>query len=381
MHYFDYQTASFPTESVAAAMHPYQRQQFSSLLSVHEVGEAIHPALDQAREHVRALLGATDEDAVLLAPSGAAAVNQIVYGVWAGESRVLGKNHYLASQNDEAAAILSIERLEDFDCHHDLLAVNDEGVVTEQELRRALTPRTALVSLSLVNGLTGVVQPLSEIASICRDEGVLLHIDLTHALTSLPIEVERWGIDFATFSGEQLHGPKGTGALFARRGLELSPLVATGQESICYSTQIPGALVGLGQAALETNQRREQVNTQVAHVRYRFEKELCAQCPEVRPLLEDLDRVPNIAILAFPNVNNEVMAYRLSRARIFATFGGGLYQQVQYLLSAMGIASSLAQCALSFSFSHLTSLESAIAAAREIGGIYRALQKLSVKLG
>lgn len=380
MPYFDYQTASFPTDGVVAAMLPFQQERFSSALSIHELGQPMHPQLQAARDHLKHLLGAEVDDALLLAPSGAAAVNQVVYGVWASESRALGKNHYLVGQNDEAAAILSVERLEEFDCHHDLLNVNEEGIVTPEELRRALTPRTALVSLSLVNGLTGVVQPLSEIARICREAGVLVHIDVTHALPSLPIDVARFGVDFATFSGEQIHGPKGTGALFAKRGLSLSPHVITGQESICYSTFFPGALIGLGQAALEVGQRRELVNTQVAHVRYRFEKAICTQCLEVRSPLANLERVPNIGVLTFPGVNNEVLAYRLNRAGIYTTFGGGQFQQVHYLLSAMGIDPPLAQSALSFSFSHLTSLEEAIGAAREIGAAYQSLQKLSVEL-
>lgn len=376
MLYFDYQTASFPTNGVLQAQAPFETARFGTLLAAHDFGQSLHGDLTCAKNHLRALLQIDEEDAVFLTSSGTDAVNQVVFGVYLTESRKLGKNHYLVGQNDEAAAILSIERLEEFDCYHDLLKIDRRGEITPKTLVESITPRTALVSVTSANGLTGVVQPLSELAEVCRAEGVLLHVDVTHSLASRELDVAK-SVDFITFNGEQLHGPKGTAGLIVRRGLDLAPLIINGQESICRSQSHPGALVGLGQAAKETLERRSSINIQVARIRYRFEQEINKQCPTIEPLMSERERVPNISVLAFPGVSSEMMAYTLNTQRLYASFGGGHFQQIHYLLSAMGIESALAQSALSFSFSHLTSLSSALEGAQIIAQTYRKLQRLS----
>lgn len=379
MLYFDFQTASFPTDGVLRAQAPFGTERYGTILAAHDFGQSLHGDLTCAKFHLRALLQLEEEDAVLLTSSGADAVNQVVFGVYLTESRKLGKNHYLVGQNDEAAAILSIERLEEFDCYHDLLRIDSRGQICHKTLAESITPRTALVSVTGANGLTGVVQPLREIAEICRNEGVLLHVDVTHALASRESDVAHCA-DFITFHGEQLHGPKGTAGLIVRRGLDLAPLIVNGQESACRSQIDPGALVGLGQAAKETLERRPQINTQVARVRYLFEREINRLCPTIQPLMSEQERVPNISVLAFPGVSSEFMAYSLNSRRLYASFGGGHFQQIHYLLSAMGIDSALAQSALSFSFSHLTSLSTALEGAQVIFETYSKVRKLSENL-
>ena len=380
MPYFDYQTSSYPTDGVIEAMKPYLQERYASIVAAHSAGFSVHRDSEVARKHLRTLFGAGEDDIALLASSGATAVNQVIHGVWASEALALGKNHFLVGQNDEAPAILSIERLEELDCHHDLLPVNTMGSVDPDRVRRALTPRTALVSLSLANGMTGAIQPIAEIAKICREEGVLLHVETTHALPSLSMEFSRWGLDFATCSGEQLHGPKGTGALIARRGLHLPPMIATGGESPCFSVEFPGALIGLGQAAKETLERREQVNTAVALMRHRFLSRVRKGCPAVCLPMEERECVATIAVVAFPKVPSELMAYQLDRKNIHATFGGGKYQQIHYILKAMGIDAKIAQCSLSFSFSHLMDPQTVSDAADTICEVYNHLLPLTHRL-
>lgn len=376
MLYFDYQTASFPTDGVLQALKPFEKEQFGTLLAAHDFGQRLHRSLEEARAHLRALTRAGEEEVVLLAPSGAEAVNQVVFGVYLTESRKLGKNHFLVGQNDEASAILSVERLEEFDCYHDLLRVDDRGQIDSEALGASITPRTALVSVTSANGLTGSIQPLGEISEICRAQGVLLHVDVTHSLASHELETAQQ-IDFITFHGEQLHGPKAAAALIVRRGLDLAPLVINGQESACHSQVHPAGLIGLGQAAKEALERRAQINTQVARTRYLFEREICQECPEIQTLMGERERVPHISVLAFPGVSSELMAYTLNSQGLYASFGGGQFQQIHYLLSAMGIEGALAQSALSFSFSHLTSLGDSQKGAQIIVETYRKLRKLS----
>lgn len=354
MYYFDYQTASFPTEGVIDAMKPFIEKRFGSLLAPHDFGQSLSEDIERAKGHLRTLINAGEDDQILATASGAEAICRVITGVYQNESRLLGKNHYLVGQNEGASSILSIENLDEFNCVHELVPLGKRGFVEIDQVTERIGPRTALLSLSMVSGITGLIQPLDEICRLCRKEGVLVHIDVTHALVSQKVDVQKLDVDFLTFHGEQIHGPKGVGALFIRRGLSLPPLIVTGQINSCFSLINPGAIIGLGQAALETLNRLNQINTQVALMRFHFEKFMKSKAKNIEIQLNDLDRAPNHSVITFSGVHSEAMAYRLNRKGIFATFGGGLFQQIHFLLQAIGIDSIKAQSSLGFTFSHLT---------------------------
>lgn len=380
MLYFDYQTASHPTKGVLKAMKPFEEERFGSLLSAHDWGQGLHESVEGAKNQLRALIKADEEDQILATASGAEAINHVMHGVYMTESRSLGKNHFLVGQNEGAASILSIEALEELNCVHELLLPSSAGSIDTEQVAEAITPRTALISLSMVDGLTGLIQPLADICRLCRQEGVLVHIDATHALTSQVIDLSELEIDFLTLHGEQIHGPKGVGALCIRRGLTLPSLIVTGQKSACFSLLHPAAMIGLGRAAVETAERRDRVNTEIALIRFRFEHHLQSECPEIKVQLIELDRAPTHTVITFPGVAGEAMAYRLNRHGLFATFGGGLFQQIHYLLQALGIDDLSAHSSLSFTFSHLTTPESAEKGAWLIAKTYRELKRLAGKI-
>ena len=125
---------------------------------------------------------------------------------------------------------MAVGRLEQLGCVGKMIPATAAGYVNVEDLADSITPRTALVSLSWANGLTGVIQPLAGIAALCKQRGILLHVDATHILGKLLYDLEEVGADFISFNGDQIHAPKGTGGLYIKQGIKCSPLIAGGSE-------------------------------------------------------------------------------------------------------------------------------------------------------
>ncbi len=146
----------------------------------HQKGQELIPFLSNFYETLYGSIGAKEQDQIILTSSGTEAVNHVISSIYRDITIPTGKNQFLTSQADEAASIMAISHLEPFGCIGKMVPVNADGTVTPQAVADCLSPRTALLSLSWANGLTGVIQPVLEIASLCKERGVRLHLDATH---------------------------------------------------------------------------------------------------------------------------------------------------------------------------------------------------------
>ena len=167
-----------------------------------------------------------------------------------------------------------------------MVHADKSGRITAESIAEAITPRTALISLSWANGLTGVVNPIAEISSLCKERGILFHLDATHILGKLFYDLEEVGADFITFNGDHLHAPKGTGGLLIRHGVKCSPFILGGIEQAGHragSFNVPG-LVALGVASRELIDCRDLLCTETARLRNQLENEMIAGYPEALPL-------------------------------------------------------------------------------------------------
>jgi cysteine desulfurase len=215
-----------------------------------------------------------------------------------------------------------------------------------------------MISLSLAHGLTGVVQPIEEIAALAKDKGALLHADASYALGKIvkPFEC----LDYLTFSGDQIHSVKGSGAIFAKPRLPLIPLIPGNQEQ-----DVP-SLIALGAAASQAMLSVDTMSLEVARLRDRLEK-------SGKPLFGDVIRLPNIAVLLFPRVHQEMLQYRLQRKNLFSAIGGTRSPYLHRYLTACGMDEKTAQSAISFHLSRYTTEE-------EIDRAVALIQETSVSL-
>jgi cysteine desulfurase len=357
--YLDNSTTTRPSERAIGAMMPYLSDRWGHASAPHQKGEQLQQSLADHLKTLYQFIGASLEDTVLFTSSGVEAINQVIQSVYRNVTLPTGKNHYITSSLDEAPAILSMGHLEALGCLSKSIPASNQGFVTADSLANILSPRTALVSLSWANGLTGVIQPIEEIAALCHQRGILLHLDATHVLGKLVYDLKEVNADFITFNGSHLHAPKGTGGLYIKNGIKCSPLLLGGSEQggLRAGEINMAGLSGLATAAQEAMENRDFLSTEVSRLRDKLEKGVISSCPNATPLFQDQNRLPHCTAIAFPGILNEALLFLLNRKGLCASIGGNQMQQLALLLTASKIESPLAYSALSFSLSRYTSEE------------------------
>lgn len=354
--YFDNSTIARPSEKTVSAMLPFLTDLWGSPTAPHQKGQELYPALKESYRSLYQLLDAKENDTVLFTSSGAEAVNHVIYSTYHDVTLTAGKNQFILSSLEEAPLTFATGRLEQQHCIVKTVKPNKNGLITAQAVADAISPRTAIVSLSWANGLTGVIQPVADIAAICRQRGILFHLDATHILGKLFYELKEIAPDFITFNGDQLHAPKGTGGLYIREGLRCSPFIVGGSEQgglRAGSLNMP-SLAALGFAAKEALDGRDYLCTEIARLRDLLERKLEEAIPGAMPFFRQQERLPHCTTMAFPGVANESLLYMLDRKGLYASIGGGSFQQVAILLTACGVEETLAHSAVSFSLSRYT---------------------------
>lgn len=354
--YLDNSTTTAPSELSISKMLPFLTEHWGIPSAPHQKGQELHAAITDSYKKLYQFMGAHEEDTFVFTSSGAEAVNHIISSVYRDITLTTGRNQFLTTAISEAPAILAIERLEPLGCVAKTIEVDTKGIVTEKAFSEAISPRTALVSIPWGNGLTGVIQPLAEIKALCKQRGILLHLDATHVLGKLYYDLKEIDPDFMTFSGDLFHAPKGTGGLYIKNGISCSPFIVGGSEQgnkRAGPLNVP-SLIGLATAAQEALDSRDYLCTEIARLRNKFEMGIKTKIPDAFILFQDQERLPHCTAIAFPGLVNEALLFILNRKGICASIGGGLFQQLSLLLTASQIDPTVARGACSFSLSRYT---------------------------
>ncbi len=210
------------------AMLPCFEENYGNPSSLHTVGQNAAEALFGARRTVAELIGCEPKE-LYFTGGGSESDNQaLLTGAELGAKK--GKKHIISDVIEHHAVLHSLKRLEKLGFEVTLLPVDGEGFVNPEDVRNAIRPDTALVSVMMANNEIGTIEPVREIAGICHEKGVLFHTDAVQAAGHIPVNVKEIGCDMLSLSGHKFHGPKGVGALFARRGLLVSSLIEGGAQ-------------------------------------------------------------------------------------------------------------------------------------------------------
>lgn len=356
MIYLDNSLITRPSKEAVSEMIPFLTEKWGTSLAPHHWGHQNLSAMEESYQSLYKLLGADQNDVVFMTSSGTEAVNHVVNAVYRDVTVDKGKNQFLTSAIDEAPQIMAMSHLEKLGCVCRMIEANPDGTISPEAVGDAVTPRAALLSLSWANGLTGVIHPVEEIAKVCQERGILFHLEASHVLGKLYFDLSQIGADFISFEGSLVHAPQGTGAIWVRDKVKLSPFLYGGQEQGGHRAgpvNMPG-LAALGKASAQLWESRDLLCMEGARLRNHLEEGIQQGYPDAKPLFTDQERLPHITTISFPGIANEALLFALAEKGLFASIGGGTHQQIGLVLEACQVEPLLAHSAISFSLSRET---------------------------
>lgn len=355
--YLDYNATTPVDPAVTEAMLPYLREHFGNPSSSHVLGKTAHAAVDQARREVAELLGA-QPDEILFTSGGSEANNHALKGLlFAPRRGFLGHRtrdvHVITSAVEHPATLRPCEFLRGLGCRITVLPVDRHGCVDPDAVRKAIDRRTILVSIMHANNEVGTLQPIREIAVLAHERGVLVHTDAAQSLGKITVDVQELGVDLLSVAGHKLYAPKGVGALYVRRGVQLEPLLhGAGQETGRRAgTENVPYVVALGVACNLARQALPQASERLCRLRNRLWEKLRAALGD-RVILNGHpeQRLPNTL-----NVNfvGHVGAQLLENVpEIAASTGSACHEgavRLSPVLEAMGVPPELGRGAVRLS--------------------------------
>jgi cysteine desulfurase len=357
--YLDNAASTPPAPEVVAAVARASAELFANPSSTHGLGAAAARALEEARGQVATLLRA--QAAEIVFTSGGTEANAL--GLL-GAAAVARGRHALISAIEHPAVLRSADLLAQRGWEITRVGPGRDGVITAEAMAQAARPETALAAIMLVNNELGTLQPVAEIARALHAGGrrLHLHVDAVQAAGLLPVDVRALGADSLALSGHKLHGPKGTGALWLRRGARVGPLWDGGRQEngVRSGTENLPGLVGLGQAAQLC---RPGAGTAVAVLRDRLEQLIFAALPQARPSVPPgTPRAPHIASVLLPKLPAEPILHALEARGVYASAGSACASRghgPSHVLAAIGVGDD---AVLRFSLSRLNTEEDVQAA-------------------
>lgn len=297
MIYLDYNATTPVDKSVAEAMLPFIYQHFGNPSSNHSLGIKARTGVEDARKQVAQLLG-SKPDEIVFTGGGSESNNAVIKGV-AHSFRSRG-DHIVTSQIEHPAVLNPCKFLEGIGYKVTCVPVDGFGIVNPTDVEKAITPKTILVSIMHANNETGSIQPISEISKICRERGVLFHIDAAQSVGKIPVQVNELGVDFLTIAGHKLYAPKGVGALYIRNGISIESLIhgASQEQGRRAGTENVIFAVALGRACEIAGQRLGKFEIQELTKDF-YEKLVSIFGGRVRLNGHPALRLPNTLFLSF----------------------------------------------------------------------------------
>lgn len=369
--YLDNSATTRQLPAVTEEMNRIARTVYGNPSSLHSLGLKAEQELKKARKTVASCIGALPEE-ILFTSGGTEANNTAIKGYFAANKRA-GK-HIILSATEHPSVTEAARSLEEAGYRVSLAPVNASGLVEPDALEAMLTPDTAMVSVMLVNSETGAIQNIKEIAARVKRKGfgTVLHTDAVQAFGKLRIQVKELGADLLSASGHKIHGPRGVGFLYIRKGVRIAPLLhGGGQEGGLRSgTENLAAICGLSVAAKEACGQTERSLEQVSRLRQLLLDTLAARLGEKVTVLTDPSvSLPYIVNLSFAPLRAEVVLHSLESLHVFVSVGSACSSHKKNrseVLTAMGIPPRVIDGAVRISFSRFTAEEDVLLACEAI---------------
>jgi len=352
MIYLDNNATTRVAPEVLDAMQPYLSEFFGNPSSAHALGREMKRAVEHSREQVASLIGASETSEIVFTSCGSESDNWAIRGVLATQSN---KKHIVTTQVEHEAVRNVCRLLEQEGYEVTWLGVDGNGELNLDELRSALRPDTALVSIMLANNETGVLFPIEQIGRVVKEKSeAVFHVDGVQAVGKIPIDLKSTQVDLFALSGHKLHAPQGIGALYIRKGLSLPSFIIGGaqeQGRRAGTSAVPN-IVGLGAACQLAVEDNDHVS--IERLRNRLEDGILANIPNARlnGIADRSKRLPNTSNISFEYVDGQNILMHLEEEGICVSTGSACHSTTREsspTLRAMNVPFTAAQGSIRFS--------------------------------
>jgi cysteine desulfurase len=349
--YMDHNATTPVRPEVLEAMMPFFQEQFGNASSIHWAGREVKKYLDEAREKVAALLHALPEE-VVFTGCGTESDNLAIKGV-ALALRERGR-HIITTQVEHHAVLHTCQFLEKMGYQVTYLPVDGDGLIDLEELRRAITEETVLITIMFANNETGTLFPVEEIGKIAREKGVIFHTDAVQAVGKLPVDLQQLPVDLLSLSGHKIYAPKGIGAQYIRKGTQITSLIHGGaqERNRRAGTENIPYIVGLGKASEIALRDGPKRRAYLSALRDRLHQGLDKQIPHMKLNGHATQRLPNTLNLSFLYIEGESLLLNLDLEGIAVSSGSACTSgslDPSHVLLAMGMPHEIAQSSIRFS--------------------------------
>jgi cysteine desulfurase len=350
--YMDHAATTPVNPQVLEAMLPYFTDKFGNASSIYSIGRESKKALEEAREKVAKALGAMPRE-IFFTGSGTEADNWAIKGT-AYANKDKGK-HIITTSIEHHAVLHACQYLESDGFTVTYLPVDENGLVSPQQVLDAITPETILISIMFANNEIGTIQPIGEIGKIAKEKGIIFHTDAVQAIGNIPVNVNDLNIDLLSLSGHKFYGPTGVGALYIKKGVKIASFMHGGaqERGRRASTENVPAIVGLGKAIELATENIDEYNKKLIELRDRTINEVMEKIPFVRLNGDRYRRLPGNVNFSFEFIEGESLLLMLDMKGIAASSGSACTSgslDPSHVLLAIGLPHEIAHGSLRITF-------------------------------
>ncbi len=352
--YADNAATTKMSERAFEAMKPYFIEHYGNPSSLYRIGVESQRAVDNARAVIAQCLNAQRPSDIFFVSGGSEADNWAIKGAAElGEKK--GKKHIISSEFEHHAVLHTLDYLRKHGFEVTLLDVHEDGLVRPEELKAAIRPDTALVTIMFANNEIGTIQPIRELAAIAHQHGVLFHTDAVQAAGTIPVDVQELDVDMLSLSSHKFHGPKGMGALYVRKGIRLPNLIHGGaqERGLRAGTENIAGIIGMAEALKESVEKMPERNPRLEKMRDRLIDELL-KIDRSRINGDRIHRLPGNVNMCFQGIEGESLLLSLDLKGIEASSGSACTSgslDPSHVLLAIGLPHEIAHGSLRMTFS------------------------------
>ncbi len=359
--YLDNNATTMVDPEVFKAMEPFFCHIYGNPNSLHKFGSGTHPKMVEALDYLYDGINAHDDDDLIVTANATESNNSVLKGIWIDKILNGNKNHIITSEVEHPSITAVCKFLETQGVSVTYLPVNDDGIVEASLVEQYIKEDTALVTIMWANNETGKLFPIKEIGEICKNKGVAFHTDATQAIGKVPVDVQACNVTYLSFSAHKFHGPKGIGALYIKKGYELTPFFHGGEQMGGYraGTVDVASMVGMGLAMKLAVDHLGYENTEVRRLRDKLENAIL-ELPETIVIGGKNNRTPNTTLISIRGVEGESMLWDMNQKTIGASTGSACASEdleANPVMNAFGSDSELAHTGVRFSLSRFTTEE------------------------